>query len=118
MHLPGKKVRQRIDANGKRNGLQDRLRLCRRPARWVDIDLLPILDLGPREATADEAELGVLGAVLASRYLESVLFGVGAFDPTIYVETTVILLGLSAAAAFVPARPAARVDPVKALRME
>jgi putative ABC transport system permease protein len=57
-----------------------------------------------------------LGAALAlSRILESMLFGVGARDPGVFIAVPLLLLVVAATAIAVPARRAARLDPVKAL---
>lgn len=55
---------------------------------------------------------------LASRLLSSLLFGVSALDPTTYVIIPLILTGVAAAACFIPARRATKIDPLIALRNE
>jgi ABC-type antimicrobial peptide transport system permease subunit len=62
--------------------------------------------------------LGLGGAVAAAAPMKSLLFGVAAWDvPTLAAVTAV--LGVSAlVASFLPARRAARVNPVEALRAE
>jgi ABC-type antimicrobial peptide transport system permease subunit len=58
----------------------------------------------------------VLGAIGFTRTISTLLFGIPPFDPLTYVG---VVLGLSAVALFacwVPARRAARVDPVIAMR--
>jgi len=62
--------------------------------------------------------VGIQLAVLAASTLGSLLFGVTPRDPTVYIEATLVLTVSSAAAAFVPARRAASVDPARALRSE
>ena len=60
-----------------------------------------------------------LGLALASaRALDSLLFGVGPTDVATYVAVGVLLLGVGVAAAQWPARKAARVNPVSALRAD
>ena len=61
------------------------------------------------------------GAVLAvgcSRALGSLLYGVAATDPLTYLSVCVLLLVIAAAACFVPASRAMRVDPLMSLRYE
>jgi len=61
---------------------------------------------------------GVAGALLLTRYLAALLYGVTATDPVTYAAV-VIALGLAASAAsFLPARRASRLDPAVALRHE
>jgi putative ABC transport system permease protein len=59
--------------------------------------------------------LGLIGAFALSRLLESMLFGVGARDPAVFAAVPLVLLAVAATAMLVPARRAARVDPVKTL---
>ena len=60
--------------------------------------------------------LGLLGALTLTRFLESQLFGVDAFDPLTYIGIPLILTGLAVFASYVPARRASRVDPAAVLR--
>jgi putative ABC transport system permease protein len=62
--------------------------------------------------------IGVVGAVFLSRFLRSLLFGVSVTDPATFVIVAGILLAVAAAACWVPARRATRVDPLVALRTE
>lgn len=60
-----------------------------------------------------------LGLALAgARVMQSLLFGVGAIDPVTFVAVPTLLLAVTLAAAYVPARRASRVDPVRALKAE
>jgi predicted permease len=60
--------------------------------------------------------LGSFGAVLAGRTLSGFLFGVSAGDPLTYVAMMVVLSIVAVVSGFVPARRAARIDPIVALR--
>jgi putative ABC transport system permease protein len=62
--------------------------------------------------------LGLAAAAVASRFLTSLLFGITTTDAVTWVLVPAVLLAVAAAAAFVPARRAALVDPVDALRAE
>jgi len=62
--------------------------------------------------------LGLCAAMLASRALITLLFGVSRLVPITYSGVIAMLVGVSVIAAWVPARRAARVDPTTTLRME
>jgi putative ABC transport system permease protein len=68
--------------------------------------------------TATGAALGILGAWLSSRLLESLLFEVRAHDPFLLFGALLVLLAVAFFAAWIPARKAMRVDPMIALRYE
>ena len=60
--------------------------------------------------------LGLAGAFVATRYVETQLFGVTPVDPLTLLGACVLLAGVAALACLIPARRAMRVDPVVALR--
>ncbi len=62
--------------------------------------------------------LGLVGAIAASRLMGSFLFGVSAMDPIVLTLASVLVLLLAVAACLLPARRAASVDPMQALRAE
>jgi len=64
------------------------------------------------------AGVGVVAAVLATRWIESLLFGVSALDPVAFVAAPLLLLGVALLATWIPARRAMRTDPLVALRYE
>ena len=62
--------------------------------------------------------LGVVVALIAGRFVADQLYGVRAYDP-LSISIAVLVLSLAAAlAGFIPARRAARIEPMQALRME
>ena len=61
---------------------------------------------------------GVAAAILVSRLLESLLFGVGPTDPATFAAVPVLLVAVGVAACWIPAMRATRVDPAVALRCE
>jgi len=68
--------------------------------------------------TVAGAALGILGAWLCSRFLESLLFEVRAHDPFLLGSALFVLLAVAFFAAWIPARRAMQVDPMIALRYE
>jgi len=64
------------------------------------------------------AVVGLLCTAAASRLLSSLLFGVSPYDPVAFMAVPMVLLAIAAMAGYLPARSAARVDPLIALRYE
>ena len=81
-------------------------------------DILGMVGLDAIKLAALGVGLGVVGAILASRGLESLLLGVAPRDPATYAVLAVVLTVVALAASFLPALRATRVDPVVALRSE
>jgi len=61
---------------------------------------------------------GLVVSLVAMRALASLLYGVTATDPVTFLTVSAVLLAASALAGYLPARRAARVDPMAALRQE
>ncbi|HWA86444.1 MAG TPA: ABC transporter permease [Opitutus sp.] len=62
--------------------------------------------------------IGLVGAWLLSRTMTGLLFQVKATDPVVYVAVALVLLAVAVLASWLPARRAARIDPIRALREE
>jgi predicted permease len=62
--------------------------------------------------------LGIPAALLAGHFMASQLYGVGAYDPLSLTGATLVLAACAALAVFIPARRAASIDPMRALRIE
>jgi len=61
--------------------------------------------------------IGIGGALGIASWLKSVLVGVSATDPATFAAIAVIFLAVALAASYIPARRAARIDPMAALRI-
>jgi len=62
--------------------------------------------------------LGAVGALLLTRFLSGMLYGVGFNDPGTLLSVAALLIGVAALASLIPASRAARIDPMVALRHE
>ena len=59
--------------------------------------------------------VGLVGALGLTRVISNLLFGVGASDPTTFIAISFLLIAVAFVACYLPARRAAKLDPVIAL---
>jgi putative ABC transport system permease protein len=92
-------------------GLRIALGASRLQVIWLilrEASLLAVVGLG----------IGLAGAVLVGRTMRTTLYGVGATDFSVIVAVGVILFSTALFASYLPARRAALIDPMKALRTD
>jgi predicted permease len=61
---------------------------------------------------------GTLGALLLTRVMQGLVFGVSTADPITYLVALVVIVGSSLVASFLPTRRALRIDPIRAVQAE
>jgi putative ABC transport system permease protein len=78
-------------------------------------DILQLIVRQGMSLTVIGVVIGLAGAFGLTRLMASLLFGVGATDPATFLWIAVLLASVSFFACYIPARRAARLDPIKAL---
>jgi putative ABC transport system permease protein len=78
--------------------------------RWISIQMVSRVAIG--------CGIGVAGALLSARLLRDLLYGVSPTDPLVLSGTCALLIAVALLATWIPARRAASVDPMQALRAE
>jgi predicted permease len=68
--------------------------------------------------TAIGVTIGIIAAAALTQSMKSLLFGIGPLDPLTYLVVPVVLAAAAALASYVPARRAAAINPVEALKAE
>jgi ABC-type antimicrobial peptide transport system permease subunit len=82
--------------------------------RRVALDVLA----GASKLVATGLVVGLTATLAVNRLIDEIIAGVSGTDPLTYVVVVALIVGVAGVAAFLPARRAARVDPVRALRWE
>jgi predicted permease len=85
-------------------------------AEWRDV-LKMVLREGARMVFPGVV-VGLLAAIAVTRFMASLLFGVSARDPLTLTGVAALLIFIALAACYIPARRAAKIDPLVALRYE
>ncbi len=91
------------------------IRIALGSRRW---DILRLVLISGTKLAALGALVGLAGAAAAANLLRSFLFQVSPFDPAVLILAALGVFGLALAASVMPARRAATVDPIQALRSE
>jgi predicted permease len=92
-------------------GLRMALGASSRSLHWMVLREVLVLALAG-------AAIGVPAALAASSVVRTLLFGVAPTDPWTILAATTVLGGVAAAASYLPARRACRIDPIRALRCQ
>jgi ABC-type antimicrobial peptide transport system permease subunit len=62
--------------------------------------------------------IGLAGALVASRLMTQLVYGVRVTDPTTYAGVAALLAAVALVASYIPARRATRIDPLVAMRAD
>jgi predicted lysophospholipase L1 biosynthesis ABC-type transport system permease subunit len=92
-------------------GIRLALGAQKRELKWMFVRSALIL-------TATGVGIGLVGAALLTRTMKSLLFGISPLDPLTYLAVPGVLCAAALMASYLPARRAAGVNPVEALRVE
>jgi putative ABC transport system permease protein len=79
-------------------------------------DLLRLVILRGLRLTIAGIVIGAVAALLLTRLMGNLLYKVSPRDPIAFGAALIVLIAVALVACFLPARRAARIDPVKALR--
>ncbi len=81
-------------------------------------DILKLILRRGLQLTGMGTGFGLAAALLLTRFLQTMLYGISTFDPLTFASVAVLLMGVALAACWLPARRAMKTDPLVALRYE
>jgi putative ABC transport system permease protein len=82
------------------------------------LDVLKLVVGGSLKIVLIGVAIGLIGAYILTRVLANLLYGISATDPSIFVLMSLLLILIALLASYIPARRAAKVEPMIALRSE
>jgi putative ABC transport system permease protein len=82
------------------------------------LDVLKLVVGGSLKIVLIGVALGLVGAYILTRVMSNLLFGISVTDPSTFVLMPLLLIIIALVASYIPARRAAKVDPMIALRSE
>jgi putative ABC transport system permease protein len=82
------------------------------------VDVFKLILMQGMKLTAAGLVLGLIIAVVTTRLLAAILYGIGATDPVTFAAVSLLMILVTLAACYIPARRATRIDPMVALRHE
>jgi predicted permease len=81
-------------------------------------DVLKMVVRGGFKLAGFGVGIGIVAALVSTRYLASLLYGIKPTDPPTFATVALLLIGVTLLASYIPARQATKVDPMVAIRYE
>jgi predicted permease len=81
-------------------------------------DVLKMVVRGGFKLAGFGVGIGIVAALVSTRYLASLLYGIKPSDPPTFATVALLLIGVALLASYIPARQATKVDPMVAIRYE